>query len=308
MADVRRGTSAQLGPDAQTAPKAVSCYVPEMANRRHHRSKETLMTTAPQLLVDTRGPIEIVSLNRPATLNALSIGLVSELADYVEELALRPSIRVVILRGEGRAFCAGLDIKEAREVRDDTHFERTWRTQTKIAGLIKAMRSVPQPFIALGHGAACGGGLSLLLASDVRIGAPSLKINAAYIKIGLGGADIGSSYFLPRLVGASLASELLLTGRFIGAERALRSGLVSDIVDENKLLDAGLAMAEEMAANSPYGLALTKQALNLNIDAPSLDSAVALEDRQQVMLTQTLDHHEAMASFVEKRQPCYQGR
>jgi enoyl-CoA hydratase/carnithine racemase len=263
---------------------------------------------SPQLLVEARGPIEIVSLNRPAALNALSAGLVSELSAYVEALNDRPSVRVVILRGEGRAFCAGLDIKDTREASPETHFQRTWRTQTKLAGIMKAMRAVPQPFIALGHGAACGGGLSLLLASDVRIGAPSLKINAAYIKIGLGGADIGSSYFLPRLVGASVAAELLLTGRFIDAERALRVGLLSSVVDEDKLLEAGLEMAGEMVANSPYGLALTKQALNLNIDAPSLDAAVALEDRQQVMLSHTLDHQEAMTAFVEKRAPVYGGR
>ena len=143
------------------------------------------META-QLLVSAQGPIEIVSLNRPAALNALSAALVTELSAYVEALKDRPSVRVVILRGEGRAFCAGLDIKDTREAGGETHFQWTWRTQTKIAGLMKTMRSVPQPFIALGHGAACGGGLSLLLASDVRIGAPSLKINAAYIKIGLG--------------------------------------------------------------------------------------------------------------------------
>jgi len=263
---------------------------------------------SPQLLVEAQGPIEIVSLNRPAALNALSAGLVTELCAYVEALEQRPSVRVVILRGEGRAFCAGLDIKDIREGSEETHFQRTWRTQTKIAGLMKAMRAAPQPFIALAQGAACGGGLSLLLASDVRIGAPSLKMNAAYIKIGLGGADIGSSYFLPRLVGASVAAELLLTGRFIDADRALRVGLLSSVVDEDKLLDAGLEMAGEMVANAPYGLALTKQVLNLNIDAPSLDAAVALEDRQQVMLSHTGDHQEAMTAFVEKRSPNYKGR
>jgi enoyl-CoA hydratase/carnithine racemase len=170
------------------------------------------------------------------------------------------------------------------------------------------MRSCPQPIISLAHGAACGGGLSLLLASDVRIGAPSLKMNAAYIKIGLGGADMGSSYFLPRLVGVSLASEMILTGRFIYADRALSSGLVSEIVEEDALLDAGLAMAEEMLLTAPYGLRLTKQALNFAVDAQSLDAAMAIEDRQQVILSATDDHREAMSAFVEKRRPHYQGR
>jgi enoyl-CoA hydratase/carnithine racemase len=258
--------------------------------------------------VEQRGPIEIVTLDRPQALNALSEGLVAELSDYVFGLKHRPECRVVILRGAGRGFCAGLDIKENRTPTNETQMQRSWRVQTQLGDVLKAMRQVPQPFIALGHGSACGGGFSLMLASDVRFGAPSLRMNAAYIKIGLGGADIGSSYFLPRLVGASLAAELLLTGRFIHADRALRLGLLSDVVEEEALLDTGLALAEEMVANAPYGLALTKQALNMNIDAPSIDAAFALEDRQQVMLTATDDHREAMTAFVEKRAPVYHGR
>jgi enoyl-CoA hydratase/carnithine racemase len=258
--------------------------------------------------VEQRGPIEIVTLDRPQALNALSEGLVAELGDYVFGLKRRPECRVVILRGAGRGFCAGLDIKENRTPTNETQMQRSWRVQTELGDVLKAMRQVPQPFIALGHGSACGGGFSLMLASDVRFGAPSLRMNAAYIKIGLGGADIGSSYFLPRLVGASLAAELLLTGRFIHADRALSLGLLSDVVEEDDLLDAGLALAAEMVANAPYGLALTKQALNMNIDAPSIDAAFALEDRQQVMLTATDDHREAMTAFVEKRAPVYHGR
>ena len=258
--------------------------------------------------VEGRGRVEIVTLDRPAALNALSEQLVGELGDYVCALKHRRDVRVVILRGEGRSFCAGLDIKENRTETNETRFQRSWRVQTQLGDVLKAMRLAPQPFIALGHGAACGGGFSLMLASDVRFGTPDLRMNAAYIKIGLGGADIGSSYFLPRLVGASLAAELLLTGRFIHADRALRLGLLSDVVEPEKLLDTGLALADEMVANSPYGLSLTKQALNMNIDAPSIDSAFAIEDRQQVMLSETFDPREAMTAFVEKRPPVYQGR
>lgn len=258
--------------------------------------------------VETRGEIEIVSLNRPDALNALSPRMVEALNDYFAGLHARTEIRVVILRGNGRGFCAGLDIKEAREPSDETPVLRTLRTQTEIGNIYRKMRSCPQPIIALAQGAACGGGLSLLLASDVRYAAPSLRANAAYIKIGLGGCDMASSYFLPRLVGSSLASEMILTGRFIGAERALRSGLVSEIVEEDKLLDAGLALAEEMLLTAPHGLRLSKQALNLNIDAPGLEAAMAIEDRQQVALAATEDHREAMAAFVDKRAPQYKGR
>ena len=261
-----------------------------------------------ELLVEARGAVEIATLNRPERLNALNEGLVGELGAYFGGLAERPEVRVVILRGSGRGFCAGLDIQEDRSS-DETPVLRTLRTQTSIGNIYRKMRACPQPIIALGHGAAAGGGgLSLLLASDVRYAAPSFRCNAAYIRIGLGGCDMASSYFLPRLVGASLASEMILTGRFIDAERALRAGLVSEIVDEEALLDRGLALADEMLATSPWGLRLSKQALNLNIDAPGLEAAMSIEDRQQVILSATEDHREALAAFLEKRPPEFRER
>ncbi|WP_242124079.1 enoyl-CoA hydratase-related protein [Sphingobium sp. Sx8-8] len=266
------------------------------------------MADQDNIIVEARDGVEIVTLNRPDSLNALSEALVAELTAYVHGLRKRPQVRVVLLRGAGRAFCAGLDIKEHRTPTAETKFQRAWRVQLELVEIIRAMRNASQPFIALGHGAACGGGFSLLMGADVRIGAPSLRMNAAYIKIGLGGADIGSSYLLPRLVGTSVAAELLLTGRFIHADRALQVGLLSSIVPEEELLDAGLALAAEMTANAPYGLALTKKVLNINIDAPSFDAAVALEDRQQVMLLHTDDHVEATTAFVEKRAPVYKGQ
>ena len=260
-----------------------------------------------ELLIEAHGAVEIATLNRPERLNALSEGLVEELNAYFGGLADRPDVRVVILRGAGRGFCAGLDIQEDRSS-DETPVLRTLRTQTAIGNIYRKMRACPQPIIALGHGAACGGGLSLLLASDVRYATSDFRCNAAYIRIGLGGCDMASSYFLPRLVGASLAAEMILTGRFIDAERALRAGLVSEIVAPDELLGRGLALADEMLATSPYGLRLSKQALNLNIDAQSLDAAMAIEDRQQVILSATEDHREALAAFLEKRAPEYRER
>jgi enoyl-CoA hydratase/carnithine racemase len=260
-----------------------------------------------ELIVERRGAVEIATLNRPERLNALNEGLVEALNAYFGGLAERKDVRVVLLRGAGRGFCAGLDIQEDR-AGDETPVLRTLRTQTDIGNIYRRMRACPQPIIALGHGAAAGGGLSLLLASDVRYGAPSFRCNAAYIRIGLGGCDMASSYFLPRLVGASLASEMILTGRFVGAERALAAGLISEIVDEDKLLDRGLALAEEMLATSPWGLRLSKQALNLNIDAPSLEAAMAIEDRQQVILSATEDYKEALTAFLDKRPPEYRER
>lgn len=260
-----------------------------------------------ELLIEARGQVEIATLNRPERRNALNEELVDGLNAYFGGLADRPEVRVVILRGAGRGFCAGLDIQEDRSS-DETPVLRTLRTQTRIGNIYRKMRVCPQPIIALGHGAACGGGLSLLLASDVRYATPDFRANAAYIRIGLGGCDMASSYFLPRLVGASLAAEMILTGRFIDAERALRAGLVSEIIDEEMLLERGLALADEMLSTSPHGLRLSKQALNLNIDAQSLDAAMAIEDRQQVILSATEDHREALTAFLEKRAPEYRER
>jgi len=170
------------------------------------------------------------------------------------------------------------------------------------------MRACPQPIIALLHGAVCGGGFSLALASDVRYASPSVRMNAAYIRLGLGGCDMGAGYLLPRLVGLSNASEFLLTGRFISADRALRMGLVSEIVPEDNLLEAGLALAADMLKTAPMGLRLTKETLNTEIDAPSLEAALAIEDRQQVILLETADHREAVAAFREKREPRFGDR
>ena len=177
-----------------------------------------------------------------------------------------------------------------------------------IAAVMQAMRKCPQPVIACAQGPACGGGFSLLLASDVRYAAPDLRMNAAYIKIGLGGCDMGASYFLPRLVGSSVASEYLLTGKFMHADKALACGLVSEIVPHEELLGKALALADEMLLTSPMGLRLTKDALNLNIDAASMEHAFGLEDRQQILLSQTADSVEARNAFLEKRAPDFGDR
>ena len=260
------------------------------------------------LEIERRGGIEIATLNRPEALNALNESLVAALTEYFQGLHERHDVRVVILRGAGRAFCAGLDLKAWQNNGQRGRVHHSWSGQRKIARIMQLMRSCPQPIIGLGHGAAGGGGFSLLLASDVRYGAPSLRMNAAFIKIGLGGCDMGSSYFLPRLAGASVAAEFILSGRFIDAQRAYRSNLVSEIIPEDELLDHALLLAADMLATAPMGLRLSKDALNRNIDAPGFDAAVALEDRQQVMLAMTQDHAESIDAFLNKREPQYADR
>ncbi|MGK2911147.1 MAG: enoyl-CoA hydratase/isomerase family protein [Sphingobium sp.] len=256
------------------------------------------------LLTELRGAVLIVSLNRPDALNMLSATMVDELNRLFDTLHSRENIRVIILRAEGRAFCAGADLT-TWEQRQSGRVHHGLAVQRSIGRIMQKMRSCPQPIIGLGHGPACGGGFSLLLSCDVRYAAPSLRMNAAYIRVGLSGCDMGSSYFLPRLVGMSLASEMLLTGRFIHAERAAAVGLVSAVVPDDELLATGLSLADEMLSTSPLGLRLTKDGLNFAVDAPSLASAMAMEDRQQILVWGTDDAGEALDAFFQKRPPIY---
>ncbi len=254
-----------------------------------------------------------LTLDRPESLNAMSRQLVTDLRDFLARLPERRDIRVVLLRGAGRAFCAGLDLKEASAAPSGAEAGESGtnrvgaglRAQRRISELVIAMRRAPQPFIACVHGAASGGGFALALASDVRIAGESARMNAAFIRIGLSACDIGVSYFLPRLVGASLASELLLTGKFIGAERALARGLVSDVVPDDELDAAGETLAREILRNSPLGVKLTKEALGMSLDAGSLEQVIAMEDRNQMLCVQSPDVIEGMKAFLEKRTPSY---
>jgi enoyl-CoA hydratase/carnithine racemase len=225
------------------------------------------------LVIETQGAVETVTLNRPEVLNALNAALTDALCAYFEGLYRRPEIRVCVLKGAGRAFCAGLDLKGFGV--DGKGVQHGLGVQTRIRDIYKAMRRCPQPIVALVHGAACGGGFSLALASDIRIAGQSARMNAAYIRVGLTGCDMGSSYFLPRLVGLAMASELLLTGRFVEADEALRIGLVNRVVDDANMDAAAAPLIAAMLSNAPLGLRLTKDALNFAVDAPSMDAALA---------------------------------
>jgi enoyl-CoA hydratase/carnithine racemase len=254
------------------------------------------------LKLERRNAIEIVTLNRPEALNALSPGMAREIRDYFEDLKTGLDVRVVILRAEGRHFCAGADLGTDAFVGPGPGRAQGQMAMQKIySGVVRAMRTCPQPIIGLIHGAACGGGFSLALACDVRYATPDVRMNAAYLRVGLGGCDMGAGYLLPRLVGVSSASEFLLSGRFIEAGRALRMGLVSDIVPSENLLATGLDLAGDMLKAAPMGLRMTKESINAEIDAPSLEAALTIEDRQQVILIDTEDHREAVKAFREKR-------
>ncbi len=170
------------------------------------------------------------------------------------------------------------------------------------------MRRCPQPIIACVDGAAAGGGFALALASDVRIATPRMRMNAAFIRIGLSACDIGVSYFLPRMVGSSVAAEYMLTGRFIDAERAYQLGLVSRIVSPEALAAEAQGFVDDMLHATPLGLRLTKEALNHAIDAGGLEAVIAMEDRNQILASSDGDFQEGVQAFLEKRRPQYQRR
>jgi enoyl-CoA hydratase len=254
------------------------------------------------LIVEQRGAVDWLTLNRPDRLNTLNPTLLRELNEYFVSLERNYDVRVVVLQGAGRAFCAGLDIKEAgSSLQRDS--DAALRSQREFSGLVMRMRRCPQPIIGLLHGHAAGGGFSIALGCDVRIAAQGTQMNCAFIKIGLSGCEMGVSYHLPRLVGTSVAAELLYTGRFIDADRALRVGLVSEVVPADELAAAGTALADDMLATAPLGLRLSKECFWAAVDGNDLPSVIAMEDRNQVLTVVNGDLAEGMQAFVEKRKP-----
>jgi enoyl-CoA hydratase/carnithine racemase len=253
--------------------------------------------------IERDGAIEWLTLNRPDKLNAINPQMCDELQDYFGSLETRQDIRVVMLRGAGRAFCAGYDLKAAAGVSAGP--VSGLRFQRQISEVYMRMRRCPQPIVCLAHGASTGGGFAFMLASDVRIATPDTRMNVAMVKVGLTGCDVGISYFLPRAVGQSVAAELMMTGRFLDADRAERLGLLSAIVAKDELREQGRALATDMLATSPLGLRLTKEGLRLSIDAGSLEAAVALEDRGQILCASAGFFEEGIEAFMDKRTANY---
>lgn len=261
------------------------------------------------VLVDKPDPqIAVVTLNRPERLNAMSIELVLELAEAFEGIRADNACRVIVLTGSGRAFCSGLDLKDHGAVPgiDGLQIGQiAQRSMHVYSRLTPLMRSLPQPVIAAVNGDAYGGGMCLSLAAELRFAAEGSRFNATGIVNGLSSTEMGASWLLPRLVGAAHSNDLLLTGRVIDADEALRMGLVSRVVPANELLDVTLATAGRMAAFSAYGLAMTKSTIWANLEVGSLAAAQELEDRNQLMMGFTGNLPEAMRAFAEGRDPIY---
>ncbi len=240
---------------------------------------ETITWTIPE---DGIGEL---ALNRPRRYNSVNQRMLEEIEDLWAGLKRNREVLVVILKGSGeKGFCAGLDIKEAIRLIGSMTADQFYEFQSRLARIMVAMRSAPQPIVCAVHGPAVGLGFSMALASDIRILSTDARFSAAFINIGLGGADMACSYFLPRLLGAGRAYELMLTGDFLSAQEAFSLGLASRLVEREVLSDEAMKMARALRSKNPLGLRLTKEAINMNMDACGLEHALHLEDRNQTLL------------------------
>ncbi|VBB43831.1 Enoyl-CoA hydratase/isomerase family protein [uncultured Desulfatiglans sp.] len=272
------------GGDLQVAAQANVQIDAEMGQKDHFRRKvgRAMDTIDYQSLEPGIG---LLSLNRPRKYNAVDFRMMEELEAFWKERLYDLDTHVILLRGNGeRGFCAGLDMKEIMKEAPGMNTDQFYRFQARLARLNLAMRQAPQPIVVMVHGAAVGLGFSFALASDVRLISPDARFSAAYINIGLGGADMACSYLLPRLIGGGRAYEYMLTGNFMTADEAMALGLVSRIVEKETLMDTALELARTMNGKNPMGLRLTKEAINVNMDAGGLEQALHMEDRNQTLL------------------------
>jgi enoyl-CoA hydratase len=238
----------------------------------------------------------------------MNVALVDRLHTVLASIATDHDCRVVILTGAGRGFCAGLDLTGYGTVpghEAQGPIQRGFATQQHIAALIPRLRGLPQPVIAAVNGPAAGGGFALVLGSDIRLAGASARFNAAFVRIGLSACDIGTSWLLPRLVGAGRAHELMLTGRIFDAEEAARIGLVIEVVPDDVLVERALEEAALVMRNTPMGIHMTKEVMWSALEIPGQQAAIDLENRTQIMVSQTADHLEALQAFHERRPPTY---
>ncbi|MEY2468819.1 MAG: enoyl-CoA hydratase [Actinomycetota bacterium] len=249
-----------------------------------------------------------LTLNRPEKLNAMNEELIDAIYTRCDEIEDDPDCRVVILTGAGRGFCAGLDLGGF----GSAPRQKGWggpaagmAVQQHIAGVMPRLRALRQPVIAAVNGPATGGGLALALASDIRVCSASARFNVAFVRIGLSGCDVGVSWLLPRLIGASRATEMMLTGRLIDAEEADRFGLVSRVVSDGEVVDAAMDIARTIVGNSPFGVWMTKEVAWANREVAGFQAAIDLENRTQILTSFGADQREAMVAFLEKRPPVF---
>ena len=266
--------------------------------------------------VERRDHTALITLNNPDAFNALAPNMSADLVDALQQVASDRGCRSIVLTGEGeRAFCAGIDVKSVAARDAAAEGDAADRLDPVVAGfenlhhglsaMIRTIHTLPIPVIAAVNGHAIGAGFALAAAADLRVVGDAVAFADGFVRRGISGCELGLSYFLPKLVGASVAFDWMLTGRRIGAEEAARCGFASQVVEPAELVDAALGRAASLAELAPMAVAMTKEVMWANVNASSLDQALALEARTQAMTRTTADAAEARRAFLEKRSPVF---
>ncbi|MEV4144459.1 enoyl-CoA hydratase/isomerase family protein [Amycolatopsis sp. NPDC049691] len=266
-----------------------------------------LQTDGPLLVSEPAPHVFELRLNRPDRLNALDPDLLSRLRQALDAAAEDLRVRVIVLSGAGRGFCAGFDL-DALGATWSAGLPELLSAQESWAATCQRLVDHPVPVIAAVTGPAVGAGMSLALAADLRVVTAETSFGAAFVRVGLSGADLGLSWTLPRTVGMGLAAEIMFTGRQVRGEEAYRIGLANRLCAGPDVLAVALELAAEIAANSPFGVRLTKQVLHAGVDASSFTAATEIENRNQILASRTEDMAEAYRALRECRKPTFRNR
>ena len=259
------------------------------------------------LLEHVEDKVAMITLNRPDALNAVTRDMLKDLYDKVERFAEDPDVGAIVLKGAGRAFCSGGDVKSMAAGKDaNATLETRAQTLRSRMEVSRLLHEVSKPTIAMVRGPAAGAGMSLALACDIRVASETGKIITAFAKVGLSG-DFGGSWFLTQLVGPAKARELYFLADAVGAEEALSLGLFNRVVPDDQLEAETMALASRLAHGPTVTLGYMKKNLDAAISQP-LAQCLDLEAMHHARTSQTEDHREAAQAFVEKRKPVFQGR
>jgi enoyl-CoA hydratase/carnithine racemase len=248
-----------------------------------------------------------VTFNRPEKLNALTFDVYADLRDLLAELPQRGDARVLVITGEGRGFCSGGDVEEIIGELQKLGTAELLEFTRMTGSVVKAMRECPLPVIAAINGVAAGAGSVIALATDFRLLAASASFAFLFTRVGLAGADMGSAYLLPRLIGLGRATELLILGDRLSAERAYEIGLATEVVPDEELAGRADALARRLADGPAFAYSTTKSLLTKELDM-DLGSAIEMEAITQALLMGSHDHGEFYRAWTESRKPDWQGR
>ena len=251
--------------------------------------------------------IATITLDRPEKLNALTFDAYADLRDVLTELPHRDDVRSVVITGSGGGFCSGGDVHEIIGALREADHPRLLDFTRMTGAVVRELRECPLPIVAAVNGVAAGAGAVIALAADIRLLAKSARFAFLFTKVGLAGADMGSAYLLPRLVGLGRATELLLLGEDVAAERALEIGLATEVVEDGELADAATALAARLGSGPSLAYSVTKTLLSREQDM-SLSAALEVEAIAQAFLLRGADHAEFYTAFTEGRDPSWSGR